>query len=202
MRKFLFRLLVGSVLASALVACYALLFGDWSETEQRIVGTCLCVSAISVQTLACAVALERRRLGPLPWAGVAASVLGFGMMIVSIWADIEEADYIRTMGSFIIVSTAIGHASMIARDTVKPRFRWAVVGAYGTAIIGVLLSIGMIWEAFTGEGVSRVLGADLVLLTAFTILVPVFQRVSRSAERPAVCPTCGQPWPDAGASGA
>jgi hypothetical protein len=127
-RKLLFRAFVGSVVASALVACYALLVGKWSDTEARIVFTCLCVSAVSIQTLACAVALENRKLGPVPWVGIGASVLGFGMLIVAIWGEIEADDYIRTAVSFVIVATAVGHASLVALARLEARFRWCVLG--------------------------------------------------------------------------
>ena len=59
------RVMLASVVVSALMGCYALLREDWGETEERLLLSTLSVFGTSMITLACGVAWERGRLdGP------------------------------------------------------------------------------------------------------------------------------------------
>jgi hypothetical protein len=198
---------VVSVLASAVAGLYPLLFGEWGWYETRVLFTSLCVSGMSILTLAGGAAYERGKLGGLPSLGVVASLLGFSMLIFMIWAEPGGVTFPKIALSLVIFGTASGHASLVALARVPQGYRWAPVCAYGTSLFAALLLIGLIWEAFEpGSFVFRLLAADAVLFGAFTILVPVFHRVGRAQEEEAgmappapgapagqffFCPVCG-----------
>ena len=176
------KILVVSVLASALAGLYPLLFGDWGLYEVRVLLTSLCVSGMSILVLACGAAYERKRLGALPSFGGSAALLGFGMLILGMWAEVHSEGYWKIATSLVIFATAAGHAGLIALARVPAGYGWAPICAHATSGFAALLLIGIIWEAVEGEGVFRLLAADAVLFGAFTILVPVFHRVGRSQD--------------------
>ena len=73
LKRVLLQTVVGTLVLAALVGIYVFLFGDFGETEAKILGTTLTISAFSLTSLACAAAHEQRRysaaLDPRPWGG-------------------------------------------------------------------------------------------------------------------------------------
>lgn len=198
------KILVVSVLASALAGLYPLLFGDWGWYEVRVLMTSLAISGMSILVLACGAAYERKRLGALPSLGVLAALFGFGMLIFGMWAEVGGQGFWKVAISLVVFATAASHAGLVALARVPAGYRWAVISSHCTSGFAALLLIGLLWEAIDdSEGVMRLLAADAVLLGAFTILVPVFHRVGRAqaAEAPLptdeearqffFCPVCG-----------
>ena len=79
-----------------------------------------------------------------------------------------------------------------------PRFRWALVSAYLLALLLALSVIVLMWAESEEELAWRGVGVLSVLLSAATIAVPVFHRMSRlegAEARPGAarfCPACGR----------
>ncbi len=62
LKQTLLRTLIGALILSALIGIYAFLFGDFGETEVKILLTTLTISYFSVTSLACAAAFEKKNL--------------------------------------------------------------------------------------------------------------------------------------------
>ncbi|MHC4931506.1 MAG: hypothetical protein ACYTGV_04875, partial [Planctomycetota bacterium] len=111
MKRLALRLLIVSVGISAILGIYALLVGDFGELEVRILLTSLSVSGASILSMACGVAWERDRLGFLPRAGVLLAVASCALTVVGIWAEINEEEFWKCVGSATIVAVALAHSS-------------------------------------------------------------------------------------------
>jgi hypothetical protein len=208
MRRAVLFVLVGSVVLNAALGIYALVVADFGDVQRRVLLTSLCVSGAGLVGLACAPALERGRVRPLPQIGTAAGAGGFALLVAAIWLA-ERSEPLpdslwKTAVTLIVVAVAASHGSLLALSRLAPRFRWVL----GPAVLLSGLLAGMLVSLVWGqwEDVSwffRTLGVVAVLLAAFTILVPILHRASRGALPAApstgtatvrFCPRCGHPF--------
>jgi hypothetical protein len=193
------KILIVSVILSAAFGVYALVVGDFGETEVRILLSSLTVSATSILSMACGVAWERRRVGFVPPAGALLAILTGAATLVGIWGEIEDFDnYWKPVISVGIASIACAHVSLMGLARLEARFRWAQPTAY---LLALLLAAGLIVMICTeeqDETAWRWIGVLSVLLSAMTIVVPVLHRMSAQEKTTLFCPGCGAPLPQPG----
>lgn len=203
-RRWLIRGLVVAVLVNAALGVAALVAGAFGDTQQRVLLTSLAVSGAGVLVLACTPALERRRLGPLPAAGIAAATAGGVLAIVLAWLDEPPETLGRAFGTLVVAAVAIAYGSLVGLARLPRRHVWVVRVATALALVLAALVVTTIWGAADSTGMGRVVGVVAVLLAACTVLVPVLQRASRlpgpveGTPRIAHCPTCGAAIGDQG----
>ena len=202
-RRLALRVFFASVALNAALAIYALLAGDFGETEGKILFTSLSVTGAVILALACEAARERGRLGPLPRIGAAAGAGGFALLVAGIWTEPSGNWLGQLAGSLLTVAGAVALLSLLALATLAPRFRWTfTVTAALAALFGSLLVSG-IWGEWESEWYWRWFGVVAVALAAFAIVVPALHRLSRrqlaaqpeaeGAARISFCPFCGRP---------
>ena len=199
MRRWLLLLLVGSIVVNAALGIAALVSGDFGDLEQNVLLTSLCVTGAGVIGMACAPAIDRRGLWPLPWLGLVLGVAGFAVLMVSIWLDDPSENILRTGGTLLIVAGAIAWGSLVSLARLAPRFRWVMPVAVVLVMVLAGMFIPLLWEtAQDAEWYGRSLGVVAVLTAAFTLLVPILHRagrgeLAREEAEAAVrfCPRCG-----------
>jgi hypothetical protein len=210
-RRAALYVLVGSIALNAALGIYAIVAGNFGKLEVKILLTSLGVSGASILALACAPALERHLLGPVPRWGIAASFAGLALLTAAVWDEFDLQPLVKAAGTLVVVAVASAHASLLSLAGLAPRFRWAFLAAVGLGFAFSGLAVSLIWGEWSDSAVfGRSFGVVAVLLAAFTILVPVLHRASReelaalAAETISsvqFCPSCG--WPvAAGADGA
>ena len=201
------QLLLVSVAVSAAMGVYALLLGEFRETQGKLLATTVSISGASTFGLVSGIALERGRLGLVPWLGIAASAVGATLIVIGAWAEVDTSGYWRSTGTIVVVAVAVAHASVVTVGGLSPRFRWVVIAAYALNAALALLVIGAIWGDSDAGGIARWMGTMGILLTAATIAVPVLRRIDRRASLPsptvvetaAHCPRCGSALADGAA---
>lgn len=203
MKRIALYVLIGSVIVSALLGIGALLASEFGKTEAKVLLSSLCVTGASILALACAAAWPRTRYRFLPPAGIALSVAGFGLLILLIWTEAgEDVEALwKTVGTLLVLGGAATHAALLALARLTPKHAWALPAALGTNVLLAAYLVAVLWETWDGDATWRVLGILSILFGAFTILVPVFQRMGRDeldaedrAARPdrvLFCPRCG-----------
>lgn len=205
MRQTALRVLIGSVVVSALLGVWALLGSDFGEFQGKVLLTSLCISGASILAMACAAAWDKGRWPFLPLTGMGLAVTGFGLLILMIWVEASDPETWKTVATLLIFATAAAHASLVGLARLKPRHAWLLPATWLTAGLLAALLTGAMWGEWENENVWRWVGVLSILLCAFTILVPVFQRVGQGdtphlAARIRFCPGCGKgleaPWGD------
>ncbi|MFM8385803.1 MAG: hypothetical protein ACKOCB_03125 [Planctomycetia bacterium] len=199
MRRIALRLCLASITASAVVGVVILLSaGEMGATEGRILATTLCLSGASVLGMACAPAVERRRLGWVPRAALVASVLAGALGIVSVWVEgIRAEAWWKALGSVCVLAACGAHASLLALAEPSRRHAWLRPAAYACASLLCAWVLAMIWAEAEGDLGWRVMGALAILLAALTLLVPLVRRMAPDARGEAAprqarhCPACG-----------
>ena len=191
-----FRVLVASVVLSATLGIYALVSGEFGDTEGRILLTALVVAAASVLTLASGIALERGRASRIPSAAIVVSITGFALFILPIWRDFGPEFLVKTAASTVIVGVALTHWSVVSLARLPVRFRLIHAAAFPLSGAMAAFLIGAIWGILEGGRTAQVGGVIAILTIATTIILPVLQRLATTGvtggHRIRFCPYCGK----------
>lgn len=178
-RAFLYSL-IGSVCLSALLGIVTILTGNFSQFEIRILITTLTISAASLCGVACGAALESGRGIVLPAAGGVLAVVAAGMTLLGIWGLVESTEFWKTTATAQIFAVALAHISLMSLARLAKEFRWSQWGGYVSVLGVAMLLSSLFWGDFEFEWTGRFSAVMAILTAAFSIMIPVFHRLSRS----------------------
>jgi hypothetical protein len=202
MRRSLVRLVMVLIAVNAAIAVFVLLSGDIGDTEGKILITSLLATGTAVVGMVLAPALTARRLGPVPAIGLAAAVIGFGLVTVGLWAEIDLVGFGRTMGSVYLIAVAAALACLLSGWPITGRGAWVGIAAYTLVALVAGSLLAAIWFEIDSSGFWRGFAVLAVLLAAASLATPILHRAARPAGREPYshCPFCGSGV--AGSSGA
>ena len=171
------------LVVAALVAVAAVLRGDFSDTDARILGTLAAVLYTGGALFSGLSVLERghRVLG---WVLAAASPLCFVLLLPAIWSVFDESgddDVWRWAWSAVIallVGLMLATALLLARGD---RSRLVALVSGAVAGIAATLSIAAIWTEDGGDGWLQLIVALWIVAVLAYVLVPVMDRLVRVA---------------------
>lgn len=172
------RTLVVAFLASALIGIYAFLFGDFGETEVKILLTTLSISYFSVTSLACAAAFEKKKAWVLAPIGLTVGILGFLFFIPSIWAGWRESEMLgKSMAILAIFSFSFAQTCLLSLVPLKQSIRWVFVATVVTILALALYLSGMIVFEDGDEWFIRIAGVLGILDGCGSLLIPVLYKL-------------------------
>jgi hypothetical protein len=165
------------LIAAALVALTAVLRGDFSDTDGRILGT-LAASLLGGATLISGLALVDRGGRALGWAAVVVAIPGFALLVYAIWDFVfdGEGDAWRWgwSGALALVAALVAAtAQLLARAQRLVLLAWL---AGGLATVASCASIAAIWSESPGDTIGKLIAALWILAALAYFLVPVLQR--------------------------
>lgn len=178
LKKGFLYLLIGSVCTSALLGIFAFLLGSFGSLEIKVLLTTLTISAASVCGLSCAGVLEARRKAVAPMAGLALTVVAVHVVIGGIWLEPHSETFWRTAATLAVLAGAASHVSLFLLARLRAIFQWSIWVALAIVLSIAFLITLLIWGD-PEEWVFRALGVAAILDVTFTILIPVFHRLSR-----------------------
>ena len=178
-RKVFLYALVASVALSALISIIAILSGDFSWVEIRILLTTITIVGGSICGLACGAYLATQRGDVLPVIGVVLTLLAATMIIAGIWAEPNSDAYWKFAATSAVFAVACAHLALLSLARLSEAFEWSLNAAY-VAIFGVaaLAAVMIVFEV-RSDRMFQVLGVAAILDAAISILIPVFHRLSR-----------------------
>ena len=202
LKQVFLRTLIVALLGSALTGIYAFLFGDFGETEVKILLTTLSISYFSIISLACAAAFEAKKGGVLAPIGLALSVLGFVAYLPGIWAEWFDSEiYGKSMGILAIFGFSVAQSCLLALVPLQKPIRWVVFSTVGIIFALAILISGMIVFEPHEEWLFRFVGVLGILDGCGSVLIPVLYKLggksdgttpSGSLDRIELsCPRCG-----------
>ncbi len=192
-RAFLWSMIVSLSLA-AFIGVAALTFGSGSMLMGRIFGTTSAWACLSVVCLMQAIAVERRRLVPLMWVGMASAALAFLVWVFLIWAESvlrgsSEELLAKLGGTLSLLAVPLAPVGLIALPDLHARWTQSVRRlVYVCVFIFAALFTFMIWASdyidWPVEDVLwRAVGVFAILSAAGVILVPVFWKLQGLKEQ-------------------
>jgi hypothetical protein len=179
-RRLLLPIAIASLALSAGVAILILLFGDFGETEGRILGTTFSISAASLLALPGAILLERgdRTIVSTVNVGLAAAAFVLALALLWIWQEGEALA--RLLGSTIAAaaaSTQVAALTLRLRTGDRESVRRAYLAACALAVVLAVMAIIAIWAEINSGGYYRVLGALAVLDLFLVVLQSLLRRL-------------------------
>jgi len=190
------QVLIASVVVSAALAIFSLLRGEFSDTDGKILLTALSIAAASVLTLSNGIVLEQGRSRPVATLAIIVSVVGFGLLVVTIWNSFDIDELIKVAASTIFLGVTLTHWSLVSIARIPARFRLLQVAAFPLSGILATFLIAAVWGRVEGSQTAQIAGVIGILTVAITIILPVLQRLSvtetRTRRKISYCPYCSK----------
>jgi hypothetical protein len=183
-RRLLALVGIASLAISAAIAILVLLFGDFGETEWRVLGTTFSISVASLLALPGAILAER---GAQPVVAVANIVLALTAFLLAlallwVWEDAETLG--RLLGSVTVAavaSTQVAGTTLRLRRPERDTVRWTYVAACALACVLAVMAIVAVWAEIDAETYYRILGALAVLDVFLVVLQSLLRRLGGAA---------------------
>lgn len=183
-RRGLLLAVAGLLVASAVLAVAILLFGDFGETEGRILGTTALLAGFGVLALPATVLLDRGRLRLFAVALAAAAVAGAGLGVSAIWVDRPSDELAQAASTAAVVLVAGAQAATLAlrrRPSDPPAVRVLFgISCLLAATVATMITV-LIWDGDPGLGFARALGALAVCDVLTVALQPLLARARAAA---------------------
>ncbi|HEY7795382.1 MAG TPA: hypothetical protein VIA10_15365 [Gaiellaceae bacterium] len=161
---------------AALVAIVALLRGELTETDGKILLSLGLTLGAGSTCLAGFALLDRRDLVPLGWLAVGVGVVGYAVVLWSIWDEpAREEWYLTALLLLAVVLLAAVGRLLLRRESLLPLYAaHLVLSAFATAA-----TVWLIWGADSPpDAWGKLLGAAWILAGLTWALVPVLGRTS------------------------
>jgi len=200
-RRFLIRLFIGSVALNAVLGTVALLSGDFGQTEGKVLATSFLVSGAMLSVLVNSTAIALRVVRPVPAFAAGALVFGLLLLIVAMWAEVDNDWMPKTIVSALMIG-GVGTLVGLVALGVEPGSMLVLRSLHGL-FLGAALGMGlvMLWTERASDPAGRILGVECVIAAALTLVIPVLSRSRHPLGVPGVggagadsygfCPICG-----------
>lgn len=185
MRRLFLYLLIGSVGLSALIGIGVLLFGNFEETEVRVLMTTLTVTVMSIFGLACGAYFESGRGKYLPLAGIILSIAAGLMYFLVIWSPLEQSKtFIKSVLSVTLLASAASLLSLLSLARLDKRFLWTRTAVSICVAVFCAIVLFLMWFEPEGDSdlVYRVLGVLGILIASITVVTPVLHKLSSAGD--------------------
>ena len=178
-KTFLLTMII-SLSISALIGIFVFLFGDFGETEARLLLTTLTIGGYSLTGLCCSVLYEKRKFTSLALSGIIISIIGFLFTVLVIWEAIDLDDSWKALIIFIVLAASTAHSCVLL--FIKSE-KSLVNGALSATLIFIsivaIMFIILVLNEFddVGEFYFRLLGVFAILDVLGTIVTPILNKV-------------------------
>lgn len=199
------KFVLASIAVNAVIGIIAIVSGEFSELDAKILVTSLSVTGGSVLALANLAARTQQFVKYMPETGAGFAIIGFALLTYGAWTEFDSEDVGKAAGTAILFASGIGHAGLLSRSRLLPQYQLVLRSAWLFAGILVGMITFLIWSlnVVDNDIYPRAMGVVIILLAAATLAVPVLHRASkvdltldatreRSTDHLArYCPVCG-----------
>jgi hypothetical protein len=158
----------------------------WGETAYKPLATAFTLLDANFFLIPMAFYFERKRARIIPLVGLLATLVLTGLIISLIWELTPESEFGRKL--FYVSNTvalACFYLSLISLFNLIKKFQWSLIAVQAvTWVLVAVLSVRIITTSI-GDPPSELFNRSVtiltILITALTVLIPVFSFLSRSA---------------------
>jgi hypothetical protein len=180
-RRALLLVVAALMCAGAALAIGILLFGDFGDTEGRVLVTTFLLALHGAAAVPAAILRDQRRLSALALVVAALATLSAVLNTVSVWWEDVGDTFGKTMGTVaIFLIVAVVTAALAARPLHRLFFP-----SVALAVVVATMATVALWAEVDRSWYLRVLGALVVLEVLLVALQPLLLRLGREeAVRP------------------
>jgi hypothetical protein len=185
-KTFLITMII-SLSISALIGIFVFLFGEFGETEAKILLTTLSIGGFSLTGLCCSVLYEKKKYIGFSFLGMALSILGFLTSILVIWEFVNIFEgWFNITGwgkltlALIILAFSSAHSCLLLLiNPEKSPVKYALFATLLFIGIVTLMLVLLIFEIINnpGEFYFRLLGVFAILNVLGTIVTPILNKI-------------------------
>lgn len=183
-KKLFLYTLITSVAISALIGIFVILFGNFGETEGKILATTFTIAVTSILGLACGAYLETKRGKFLPICGIIFSIISAILFFMLIWVEMiwKEDVFYKSLATATILAVSCSHLSLISIAKLDAKFQWSKIALHICVWTLSAILLWILWFAEHSENdfIVRVIGVLSIIIAALTIITPVFYKLSNS----------------------
>lgn len=165
-----------SLCATALLAIGILLFGNFGETEGRILGTTLMLAGYGLLALPAGFLLDQSRHRPLAGGVIALAATGLALALVSVWSGGGSATLGKAVGTVTFLAVAACQTSALAarrREADSSSVGVLFALSCALALLLAVMATAAVWADPQSQVYFRILGALAVLDVLLVALQPV-----------------------------
>jgi hypothetical protein len=161
--------------AAAALAIGILLFGDFGDTEGRVLATTFLLAAYSALTIPAAILWDQRRLRSLAALVAALAALAATLNTAAVWSEGAGDRLGKVLGTVMIyLVVAVVAAALAAR----PRHRLFLPSVALAFVVATMAAVAL-WAEIERSGYLRLLGALVVLDVLLVAIQPLLLRAGR-----------------------
>lgn len=174
--RILLLAVVVSLSAAALLAIGILLFGEFGDTEGRILGTTALIAFYGLLALPAGVLFDQARLAGLATTLLALAAVGLSLALAAIWSGEPPEELGKSVATVTAFAAALTQTSALAarrreRDPRVVRRLFAVSVALAV-VLAALVTAGA-WAEIDRQGYFRIVAALAVLDALLVALQPI-----------------------------
>jgi hypothetical protein len=178
-KQVLLLAVAGLLSVSGAIAVGILLFGEFGQTEGRVLATTGLLAAYGLLALPAAMLVDRRRLPVLAMVVVTLAVAGALLAVSAVWTSSPSdvhGNAVGTVTAFLVASAQVSALLLRRPERDRALVRWlfalsCVLAAAAAAMLTVVL-----WAKIDSERYARVLAAVVVLDVLAVALQPTLAR--------------------------
>ena len=188
MRKALLIATLSSLVISAAIGILIFLFGDFNDTQQRLLFTTLAVGGFSLIGLASTVRVLSWYLRPLRPVGLTTSVVALGLVVSLIWHLIDGSEIVwKLFLTLSVLAVTSAHVSLLGSflPSNNPILAWRSIAILIALGVACLIGYG-VWGQLDGtatELYSRGLGVAAILDILGTVGLYPLSKLMGNARR-------------------
>jgi len=158
---------------AALISIIALLRGEFTETDGKILGTLGAAFLAGSSSLAGLALIDRRDLVPLGWAVAAAGGIGFVILTWQVWNEFDSENWSLDTVVAVVAGLMLATSRLLYR-----RFEWLYWTSAGLTVVTAVVYIWAIHADPDGDNWGKTLGTLGILTVLAWFLVPVIGHTS------------------------
>lgn len=161
---------------AALISIVALLRGEFTDTDGKILGTLGVALLAGSSSLAGLALIDRRDLVPLGWAVVAVASVGFAILSWQVWTEFDSENWSFDALVVVIAALLLATSRLLVR-----RFEWLYWTSAAMTVVTAVVYVWAIHADPDGDNWAKALGTIGILTVLAWFLVPVLGRTSTGA---------------------
>lgn len=187
-KKISLTIFISSLILSALVGIFIFIFGDFEETQSKILLTTLAIGYYSLTSLCCSSVNEKKSLKLVSATGITISIVGLIYTTLLIWDStfiysLSDWNKLRLLVTFIVLSFSFAQAYLILSIKTVQKIVNLVTLITATVIgLTALVALLLLFEVFDPlqDNYFRLLGTLAILNVLGTITTPILSKLTRN----------------------
>ena len=188
MKKNILKILVVSLIVSALIGIFAIITGTFGTLEAKILSTTLTIFMFSISGLCCSTIYEIKKYKKISIIGIIISLISAIYTILIIWGVLDiciifcknqNRNTWRILWSLIILSCSSAHLSLILKiDNKNDIVQKTKLGAIVISLLLDFIILMLSWSIIQYNDIyNRILIVLAILVTLGTIITPILNKI-------------------------